>query len=250
LIDSELFGHEKGAFTGAIQQKRGAFERAGGGTLFLDEVGELPLNAQVRFLRVLQDKQLERVGGTQTVDLDIRVIAATNRDMRAMVGSGDFREDLWFRLNVFPIWLPPLRERKSDIPALLSHFLEQKSADMKLPEVPRIAPGGLDALMEYDWPGNVREFANIIERALILTPSGPILFENLDPYEGRGRSPRAEIPFTPLPLEELVAEHIRKTLIITEGRIDGRGGAADLMGINPSTLRSRMKKLGISTASG
>ena len=168
--------------------------------------------------------------------------------MREMVETGRFREDLWFRLNVFPIWLPPLRERKTDIPELLRYFLAKKSKEMKLPGVPRVGKDGIEELLSYDWPGNVREFANVIERALILDPDGPITFENLDPYEGREHPRRQTLSFTPLPLDEMIAEHIRKTLILTNGRIHGEGGAAELMGMNPSTLRSRMKKLGIEAA--
>ena len=153
LIDSELFGHEKGAFTGALSQKRGRFERADTGTIFLDEIGELPLQAQVRFLKVLQSKEIERVGGIKTIPLDIRVIAATNRDLGEMVNAKLFREDLWFRLNVFPIWIPPLRDRKSDIPALLQHFIELKSRELKLPAIPSLSPGSVESLMEYHWPG-------------------------------------------------------------------------------------------------
>ncbi|TFG95189.1 MAG: sigma-54-dependent Fis family transcriptional regulator, partial [Calditrichales bacterium] len=179
LIDSELFGHEKGAFTGAVTQKRGYFERADRGTIFLDEIGELPPQAQVRLLWVLQDKQIERVGGTKTLDLDIRILAATNRDLKDMVTQNQFREDLWFRLNVFPVHVPPLRQRKIDIPALLQHLILKKAKELKLPAVPKIAQGAIDPLMEYAWPGNVRELANIVERALILNPGGPLVFENL-----------------------------------------------------------------------
>lgn len=168
LIDSELFGHEKGAFTGAISQKRGRFERADKGTIFLDEIGELPPAAQVRLLRVLQSREIERVGGVKTIPLDIRIIAATNRNLEEMVKHKLFREDLWFRLNVFPISIPPLRHRTSDIPALVQYFIERKAKDLKLGEIPELAAGGIDTLMSYDWPGNVRELENIVERALIL----------------------------------------------------------------------------------
>ena len=179
-----MFGHEKGAFTGALQQKRGRFERAHGGTIFLDEVGELPPPAQVRILRVLQDKEIERVGGAKTFSVDIRIIAATNRDLPAMITEGGFREDLWFRLNVFPITIPPLRHRTVDIPALVTYFVERKAIQLRLPAIPPLAPGALDRLMAYHWPGNIRELENVIERALILDPNGPLTFDMLVTPEG------------------------------------------------------------------
>jgi transcriptional regulator with GAF, ATPase, and Fis domain len=245
LIDSELFGHEKGAFTGALSQKRGRFERADKGTIFLDEIGELPLPAQVRLLKVLQSREIERVGGVKTISLNIRIIAATNRDLEGMVRSHKFREDVWFRLNVFPIRIPPLRERRSDIPALVQHAITLKSKELKLPAIPTLSPGAIDTLMEYHWPGNVRELQNVLERALILNPSGPLSFEHL-------RSPgTADVPEMPSDagetsrLDEVVSRHIRQVLARTGGRVHGKGGAADLLGINPSTLRNRMNKLGI-----
>ena len=168
LIDSELFGHEKGAFTGAISQKKGRFERAHNGTIFLDEVGELPLQAQVRLLRVLQQHEIERVGGSQTIPVDVRIITATHKNLEEMVRIGQFREDLWFRLNVFPIIIPPLHQRTIDIPALVDYFLEQKSMDMKIRKLPSLAPGAIEKLLTYDWPGNVRELEYLVERTLIL----------------------------------------------------------------------------------
>jgi transcriptional regulator with GAF, ATPase, and Fis domain len=245
LIDSELFGHEKGAFTGAISQKRGRFERADKGTIFLDEIAELPLLSQVRLLHVLQNKTIERLGGTKTLTLDIRVIAATNQDLKARVKTNQFREDLWFRLNVFPITIPPLRERKSDIPALLQHFLSLKSKQLKLPAIPAISPGAVETLMEYHWPGNVRELENIVERALILNRSGPLHFDHLKTDQGEGYRHLTEEPDDIVNLDETVIRHIRKILDRTGGKIHGPGGAADLLGINPSTFRNRMKKLGI-----
>ncbi len=245
LIDSELFGHEKGAFTGALSQKRGRFERADTGTIFLDEIGELPLQAQVRFLKVLHSKEIERVGGIKTIPLDIRVIAATNRDLSEMVKKQLFREDLWFRLNVFPIWIPPLRERKSDIPALLQHFIDLKSWELKLPAIPSLSPGSVDSLMEYHWPGNVRELQNIVERALILNPSGPLTFEHMGPPV-TGKVPMQSENATHIAtLDEVASRHIRQVLMKTGGKIHGKGGAAELLGINASTLRNRMKKFGI-----
>ena len=176
LMDSELFGHEKGAFTGALSRKRGRFERAHGGTIFLDEIAELPPPAQVRLLRVLQTREIERVGGTETIDVDIRVIAATHRNLEEMIRAEQFREDLWFRLNVFPITIPPLRERKEDIPALLHHLIEKKSIELKLPGMPKPEPGTIASLTSYNWPGNVRELENLVERALILDRIGPLDF--------------------------------------------------------------------------
>ena len=172
LLDSELFGHEKGAFTGAHSRKRGRFERAHGGTLFLDEIGELPIAAQIRLLRVIQTKEFERVGGAETVKVDVRIIAATHRNLEKMVEAGTFREDLWFRLSVFPVVIPPLRDRKPDIPALVNHFIEKKCHDMKLSYRPVPAPGAMERLLTYHWPGNVRELENIVEREIIHNYSG------------------------------------------------------------------------------
>lgn len=246
LIDSELFGHEKGAFTGALSQKRGRFERANKGTIFLDEIGELPLQAQVRLLNVLQNREIERVGGIKTIALDIRILAATNRNLLEMVSAKQFREDLWFRLNVFPVWIPPLRDRKSDIPALLQHFISMKAKELKLPAIPTLSPAAVDPLLEYNWPGNVRELQNVVERALILNPNGPVSFEHLNIAEppktslqGLIQKPEADN------LDQVVAHHIRQILTKTGGKIHGPGGAAELLGINASTLRNRMNKLGI-----
>jgi len=244
LIDSELFGHEKGAFTGALSQKRGRFERADGGTIFLDEIAELPLQAQVRLLRVLQNKEIERVGGNKTIKLDIRIIAATNRDMKEMVKEKLFREDLWFRLNVFPIVIPPLRERSSDIPALVQHFIHEKSKELKLADIPELATNAINLLMNYDWPGNVRELENIIERALILSPSGPLSFNHLGFDILQTENDDA------VQLDEVVSNHIRKILKQTNGKINGNDGAAAILGINPNTLRNRMIKLGIEYRKG
>ena len=179
LVDSELFGHERGAFTGAVSTKRGRFERAHTGTLFLDEIGELPTTAQTRLLRVLQDKTIERVGSTTSLSVDVRIVAATHRDLHRMTQLGSFREDLWFRLNVFPITIPPLRARKQDIAALVTYFLRKKAVELRLTSAPELAPGALAPLFEHDWPGNVRELENIVERALILNRNGPLRFEQL-----------------------------------------------------------------------
>ena len=245
LIDSELFGHEKGAFTGALAKKRGRFERAHKGTIFLDEIGELPLKAQVRLLKVLQDKEIERVGGVKTISLDIRIVAATNRNLEEMVAKQKFREVLWFRLNVFPIWIPPLRDRQMDIPALIQHFINLKAKELKLGSIPTLSPGAIEPLMNYHWPGNVRELENVVERALILNPSGPLTFEHLN--LGRPRT-KAGLPSPMLEtdnLDAVISHHIRHVLAKTKGRVSGSNGAAALLGVNPSTLRNRMKKLGI-----
>jgi transcriptional regulator with GAF, ATPase, and Fis domain len=246
LIDSELFGHEKGAFTGAFSQRRGRFERANGGTIFLDEIGDLPPQAQVRMLRVLQYKEIERVGGTNPISVDIRLIAATNRDLEEMVKARQFREDLWFRLNVFPIRVPPLRERKEDIPALVHHFIERKSRELKLPLPPPLARGVIDRLIAYHWPGNVRELENVIERALILSRGEPLAFDDLagGKLEGRSSVPAGQEEQT-LKLDEVTSQHIRRVLEMTKGKVHGKGGAAEMLGINPSTLRNRMNQLGI-----
>jgi transcriptional regulator with GAF, ATPase, and Fis domain len=248
LLDSELFGHEKGAFTGAISQKRGRFERADKGTIFLDEIGELPTQAQVRLLRVLQEKEIERVGGTTSIPVDVRIISATHRNLQEMIASGRFREDLWFRLNVFPIMIPPLRQRREDISALVHHFIERKSKELKITRRPVLAPGALDRLMAYAWPGNVRELENLIERALIQSRGDVLSFETLlappvpvthkvvrDPDRNR----------TALSLDEMTVRHIKQALEMAGGKINGPGGAAQILGIHPNTLRSRMNKLGI-----
>jgi len=246
LIDSELFGHEKGAFTGAISQKRGCFERADGGTIFLDEVGELPLQAQVRMLRVLQDKNIHRVGGTGQIKVDIRIIAATHQNLHEMVKRRLFRDDLWFRLNVFPIAIPPLRDRKEDIPALVDHFVEKKSKELQMHLLPRLTPGAMAPLMGYAWPGNVRELENVIERALILSKGQPLTFDNIvwpDDNEDHGKLTTRKDDFSNL--DDAVSKHIQQALEMTKGKIHGSAGAAQLLGINPSTLRHRMRKLGI-----
>ena len=246
LIDSELFGHEKGAFTGALAQKRGRFERADGGTILLDEIGEMPVEAQVRLLRVLQNREIERVGGTKRIPVDIRIIAATNSDLEGMVRDGRFREDLWFRLNVFPIAVPPLRERAGDIPALVQYFVERKAAELKIPETPRLAPGAIDVLVAYPWPGNVRELENLLERAMILHRGEELSFEELRvPRQPSIQAQPTEPVETNLHLDAVVERHIRRILSMTDGKIHGIGGAGDLLGINPNTLRSKMKKLGI-----
>ena len=246
LLDSELFGHEKGAFTGALSRKRGRFERADKGTILLDEIGEMPLPAQVRMLRVIQHHEIERVGGTERIPVDIRIIAATNQDLRAMVQAGRFREDLWFRLNVFPVAVPPLRDRRSDIPALVQHFMERKAGELKIAETPRLATGAIDDLMAYHWPGNVRELENLVERAMILHRGEPLRFDDLGTSLREQGAVAAPAPGEQaLDLDTVVATHIRRVLGLTGGKIHGPGGAGELLGINPNTLRYRMRKLGI-----
>lgn len=245
LIDSELFGHEKGSFTGATIQKRGCFERANHGTIFLDEIGELPPHAQVRLLRVLQFKEVQRVGGADPVPLNIRVIAATHRKLEEMVETGLFREDLWFRLNVFPIFIPPLRHRKEDIPELVHDLVVKKSRELKLIRVPALAPGTISRLTAYHWPGNVRELENIIERALILCKGDTITTDAfLFRDERTVAAVQMETDDIP-PLDEIVSAHIKKALVKANGRIHGPDGAARLLGVNSSTLRNKMDKLGI-----
>jgi transcriptional regulator with GAF, ATPase, and Fis domain len=245
LIESELFGHEKGAFTGATQQRRGRFELADGGTLFLDEIGELPMEAQAKLLRVLQDGSYERIGGSRAQGADVRVIAATNRDLRAEVEAGRFRSDLFYRLNVFPIALPPLRERREDIPSLVNHFVQR--AARRLGHAGVVAASSfVERACEYDWPGNVRELANLIERALILG-NGHTLVDapGLFPSMPSGRPPAA--PTTPggQSIEAVERDHILAVLTQARWRIEGEGGAALLLGLKPSTLRARMRKLGL-----
>ncbi len=247
LMDSELFGHEKGAFTGAANMKRGKFERANGGTIFLDEIGELPLAAQVRLLRVLQNSEIERVGGTETLPVDIRVIAATHRDIKKMVELGTFREDLFFRLSVFPIQVPSLRERKEDIPALLDYFVKRKAQLLKLGQPPRLTPSLVEELCEYEWPGNVRELENVIERALIIN-EGEVLsipaltLSNQAQLETMSSSSSSDNIAS---LDEAIRAHIQHALEVCNGQIHGNNGAAEILNINPNTLRSRMRKLNI-----
>lgn len=280
LVDSELFGYRKGAFTGANSDRPGRFEQADGGTLFLDEVGDLPLPLQVRLLRVLQNGVIERLGSDRSIPVDIRIIAATNRPLVAMVQNGTFREDLYYRLNVFPIHLPPLRDRISDLPLLIHHFIEKISRKFHLPEIPRLSNNSLEILKSYSWPGNVRELENLLERTITISPSGPLqpekylqkehklslkvdenndhlrqlisghvkeilsekgyLMDNFQSFN-RPDSQNTEVKS----LDEVMADHIKLVLGQCNGKIHGKGGAAELLGIHSSTLRKRMDKLKI-----
>jgi transcriptional regulator with GAF, ATPase, and Fis domain len=270
LVDSQLFGHEKGSFTGASEQHQGWFERADRGTLFLDEIGELPLPAQVRLLRVLQDHQIERVGGKSPLHVDVRIVAATHRDLSAMVKEKTFREDLWYRINIFPILLPTLQERLEDIPALVRHFAERAAMRFGLPVV-EPTEADLQMLGAYDWPGNIRELGAVIDRAVILgggrtldvgtalglgrqpvsapriSPAEATLYEVV-PEEPVAAAPSGGLPAPAgeiVPLATAMRQHIERALFATRGRIEGRRGAAALLDINPHTLRARMRKLRI-----
>jgi transcriptional regulator with PAS, ATPase and Fis domain len=247
LVESELFGHEKGAFTGAIQRKLGKFELANGATIFLDEIGELPLDAQTKFLRVLQQGEFERVGGTQTLKVDVRVLAATNQRLERLISEGTFRSDLFYRLNVFPINVPPLRERSEDIRLLTNYFAQKFRARFRK-NISSIDQYSLERLMQYDWPGNIRELEHVIERAVLLT-EGEVLKVNLPLSEdevsrvGANAGPATATEL--VTLEELERSYIQQVLQRTGGMIAGKGGAAEILDLPASTLRSRMKKLGV-----
>jgi PAS domain S-box-containing protein len=251
LIESELFGHEKGAFTGALERRIGRFELAHGGTIFLDEIGELPPEVQVKLLRVLQEREFDRVGGSATIKTDVRVIAATNRDLAKAAAEGSFRQDLYYRLNVFPVLVPPLRERQEDIPLLVHYFVGRYAAKIGR-KITRLSENALSRLVAYPWPGNVRELENVIERAVILS-AGPEL--EIGPEVLPAVAPPSVQP-VPLPagaevateaatLEDVERNHILATLKRTNWRIDGPNGAARILKLHPSTLRSRIQKLGI-----
>jgi hydrogenase-4 transcriptional activator len=261
LIDSQLFGHEKGSFTGASDMRQGWFERADGGTLFLDEIGELPLQAQVRLLRVLQDGFLERVGGHQSIRVDVRIVAATHRDLATMVHTKEFREDLWYRLAVFPILLPALRDRKGDIPALARHFAERAAMRFGLPLV-MPTESDIALLSNYSWPGNIRELGSVIDRAAILGEGRTleiakalgVISPGASAPSNSNTAPQAAAPTKPAEspqaetiatLDEAMRAHITKALAYTRGRIEGPKGAAAILDINPHTLRARMRKLKI-----
>lgn len=269
LLDSQLFGHEKGSFTGASEARQGWFERADGGTLFLDEIGELSLAAQVRLLRVLQDGYIERVGGQHPIRVDVRIVAATHRDLAGMVQLGSFREDLWYRINVFPILLPRLAERPEDIPALTRHFAQRAAHRFGLAFV-EPSPEDLTQLMKYNWPGNIRELGAVIDRAAILGNghrldvakslgfSSPrptriaqpeVTMYEVVPEESLVVNDAKEIKEESdqgiVTLDEAMKKHIERALVATRGRVEGSNGAAKLLDINPHTLRARMRKLDI-----
>ncbi|MBR1086288.1 sigma 54-interacting transcriptional regulator [Bradyrhizobium manausense] len=239
LIESELFGREKGAFTGAIARQAGRFEIADGSTIFLDEIGELPLELQPKLLRVLQEGEFERLGGSRTIKVDVRVIAATNQDLAQAVREGRFREDLFYRLDVFPIELPPLRERREDIPLLSWTFVKEFSNSMGK-QIEKISPDSMSALTAYSWPGNIRELRNVVERAMILA-HGPVLHVKLA-HKPLQLDPAKATDGT---LDQAERAHIVRALDRCGWRIRGIGGAAEQLGIKPTTLESRMKKLGI-----
>jgi formate hydrogenlyase transcriptional activator len=241
LAESELFGHERGAFTGAVQQKRGRFELANNGTIFLDEVGELSLDVQVKLLRVLQEQELERLGSTKPTKVNIRVIAATNRDLQADVERGAFRSDLFYRLNIFPIHIPPLRDRKEDVPLLAGHFVTDFARRMGK-TVDRIGALAAARLAAYAWPGNVRELANVMERAVILCEGPVIQDEHIGALDRRSASVESDVFLT---LAEMERQHIQRALVKTGGVLAGPQGAARLLGMRRSTVWSRMRKLGI-----
>jgi transcriptional regulator with GAF, ATPase, and Fis domain len=239
LIESELFGRERGAFTGAHSTQCGRFELANGGTVFLDEIGEMPLDLQPRLLRVLQQGQVERLGSTRVVDVDIRIIAATNRDLAEEVREGRFRRDLYYRLNVFPITVPTLRERRSDIPQLVQHLVDRFGRTLGRP-IDTIPTDVLRILTAYDWPGNIRELENVIQRAIILSPGSALSLC------GAWLPTLEQLPVgEPISLVDIERKHIMNVLKSVGWRVEGEGGAARVLGMKPSTLRSRMAKLGI-----
>jgi len=245
LVESELFGHERGAFTGALQRRIGRFEMANKGTLFMDEVGELPTDIQVKLLRVLQEQEFERVGSGHSQQVDVRLVAATNRDLEAEVSAGRFRRDLFYRLNVFPVRIPPLRERASDIPLLVKHFLAQLQRKLAKP-LQGVTEDSMRRLQAYPWPGNIRELQNVLERACVMAASPIVDIDDALPVAIiADRTPTHRAVAT---LDENERAHIRRALAATNGRIHGPRGAANILDINPSTLRSRMEKLGIEAA--
>jgi transcriptional regulator with GAF, ATPase, and Fis domain len=243
LLESELFGHEKGAFTGAIAQKLGRFELADKGTLFLDEVGDIPPSLQPKLLRILQEQEFERLGGSRTHQVDVRLVAATHRNLAEMVEDGQFRSDLYFRLNVFPVELPPLRERREDIPALVKHFVDVLGRRVGR-EIDHVSPDTMLALCSYDWPGNIRELQNLIERAVILSTNGVLP----NPLSTAGTQ-RTSVSSTPTKLIDSERALILRTLEVAGWVIGGRDGAAARLGLKRTTLIYKMQRHGISRPS-
>jgi transcriptional regulator with GAF, ATPase, and Fis domain len=248
LFESEFFGHVRGAFTGALKDKPGRFELADGGTLFLDEIAEVPLAMQAKLLRVLQEQELERVGDTRTRRVNVRIIASTNRDLKKEIDAGRFRQDLFYRLSVFPIELPPLRERREDIPCLVAHFVKLSAQRMNRP-APRVTPATMSQLTSHNWPGNVRELQNAVERAVILSQGGPLQFHWLEPAKTK---PTVSVTpadttavLTYAELKQRERENLTVALVQTGGKVFGAAGAAALLGMKPTTLVSRLKALGL-----
>jgi transcriptional regulator with GAF, ATPase, and Fis domain len=256
LFESEFFGHVKGSFTGAVKDRAGRFETAEGGTIFLDEVGEIPMDIQNKLLRVLQEKRYERVGGDVTRRANVRIVAATNRDLKKAVAAGRFREDLYYRLNVFPIQVPPLRERMDDIPLLAKHFVELSTRELKCAK-PRLTRAAVTQLQSYDWPGNVRELRNVVERAVILARGGALDFDlsitgqaapvaqpspRADSSAGSAGQPKF---LTEAEVERFVRDNLVAALEAANWKISGPDSAAELMGLKPTTLLSRMTKWGL-----
>jgi transcriptional regulator with GAF, ATPase, and Fis domain len=248
LYESEFFGHAKGSFTGALRERAGRFELADGGTLFLDEIGEIPIDLQAKLLRVLQEGELERVGDDRTRKVNVRVVAATNRNLKAEAEAGRFRQDLYYRLSVFPVELPPLRKRIEDVPLLADHFLELSARKLGRPK-PRLTLANVQQLQQYHWPGNVRELQHVIERAMITATGGRLAMElpageNARPTPSAMSGGAVKVR-TDAELRKLEADNIRAALEVTKGKVYGSGGAAELLGVKPTTLASRMKALGL-----
>ncbi len=244
LVESELFGHERGSFTGATERRLGKFELANGGTLFLDEIGEMPIDLQVKLLRALQEREIERIGGKGVIKVDVRIIAATNRDLEKEMEEGRFRSDLYYRLNIFPITLPSLRNRKEDIPLLAAHFISRfsKKAGRK---IKTISTRALQEMSIYNWPGNIRELEHLLERSILLSEGDMLKVVHLPVQKNTVASQCEKHQFQVRTIDDNEREHILETLKYCSGRVGGYSGAAELLGVPPSTLFSKMKKLGI-----
>jgi formate hydrogenlyase transcriptional activator len=242
LVESELFGHEKGAFTGALMQKRGRIELADKGTLFLDEIGDISLELQPKLLRALQEREFERLGSTKTIRVNVRLIAATHRDLSAMIRNGQFREDLFYRLSVFPLEIPPLRERREDIPLLVHYFVSRLSRRMRK-QIKTVPKQVMDALVSCDWPGNIRELRNLLERAIILTQGEElnVPLAELQMAQTRSSTPRVSS------FQAAEREAILNALKLSNGRLSGPGGAAESLGLKRTTLQNKMRRLNISS---